>query len=540
MRTSFLMIMCALLVCAMPAAAQRRAGAVTPARPASSTQPAKRASRAPAPPPPNGNAAKPATTPARATTPAAKADDCGCESETPPDVLAVVNGTKISSKEIDDQISTQVQQLQRQVVEARKRELDMQINSMLLEAEARKRGTTPTKIIEQEIIARVPEPTEAEARSFYDQNRARLNGEWSAEIKDQIVQYLRDQRQQGRSKQFTDGLRAAAQVKMLAPEVTPPATAAARLRIFATVNGTPITSAMIEDSLKPKVFNAQQQIYNLRKQQLELRINDLLLAREAAKRQVTTQALFDAEITAKTKPVTDADARAFYEQNKARINGDFAQLKDQIIQFMKEQQAQNLSSSFAEQLRKGSSVQTFLREPAAPIYQIGTDDQPSRGAATAPVTIIEFTDFECSHCAEMQPVIERVVTEFGDRVRLVVRDFPLGQHTHAPKAAEAAEAARAQGKYWEYSQLLFANQGALEVPQLKEYASRIGLDRKKFDAMLDSGQFAENVQRDLRDGTRVGVNSTPSFFINGRPLQERSYDALKASIEAALKEKGRG
>jgi protein-disulfide isomerase len=121
-----------------------------------------------------------------------------------------------------------------------------------------------------------------------------------------------------------------------------------------------------------------------------------------------------------------------------------------------------------------------------------------------------------------------------------VRDFPLTQHENAFKAAEAAEAARAQGKYWEYAHLLFTNQKALEVPKLKEYATQVGLDRQKFDALLDSGQLADKVQADSVEGTRIGVNATPTLFINGRPLQERSYEALKNAIDAALKEKGRG
>jgi protein-disulfide isomerase len=126
------------------------------------------------------------------------------------------------------------------------------------------------------------------------------------------------------------------------------------------------------------------------------------------------------------------------------------------------------------------------------------------------------------------------MAEYGGRVRLVVRDFPLSQHPDARKAAEAAEAARAQGKYWEYAALLFGNQSALGVAKLKEYASRVGLDRAQFDAALDSGRFAESVRRDSHDGDRVGVMGTPTLFLNGRRVADTSYEGLKAAIEAAL------
>jgi protein-disulfide isomerase len=132
-----------------------------------------------------------------------------------------------------------------------------------------------------------------------------------------------------------------------------------------------------------------------------------------------------------------------------------------------------------------------------------------------------------------------LTAEYGDRLRLVVRDFPLEMHEFARKAAEAAEAARAQGKYWEYSALLFTNQKALTVDKLKEYATQAGLDRAKFDAALDSGQFADKVQRDYQDGVLLGVGGTPTFFINGRVTNERSYEGLKAAIEKALAEKAK-
>ncbi|MFL6227297.1 MAG: thioredoxin domain-containing protein [Pyrinomonadaceae bacterium] len=521
MRKFALINLCALFVCASQVASAQRTQPTT-ARPAATpTRPA---------------ATPPLTQPATAP----KVDDCGCEVETPPDVLAVVNGVRVMTKEIDDPIREKIQQLQQNVTDARKRELNLQINSMLLVAEAKKRGVASTRLIDEEIIKKTPEPTEAEARAFYDQNKARINAEWSADIQAQIAQYLRDQRQGERAKQLAEQLRAAAAVKMNVTEATPPATPADRARVFATVNGTPVTSAMIEDSLKPLVASTQQQVYTLRKTALDQRINDMLLEQEAKKRQTTERAVLDAEINAKLKPVTETDARAFYDQNKARINGDFAQTKAQIVQYLEGQQQENVSSAFAEQLRRGTAVQTFLHEPPLPVYQISTDDQPSRGAANAPVTVVEFTDFQCPSCAAMEPVIERIMTEYSASVRLVVRDFPLTQHENAFKAAEAAEAARAQGKYWEYTHLLFANQKALEVTKLKEYATQVGLDRQKFDALLDSGQLADKVQIDSVDGTRLGVSATPTLFVNGRPLQERSYEALKSAIDVALKEKGRG
>ncbi|HEX8459324.1 MAG TPA: thioredoxin domain-containing protein [Pyrinomonadaceae bacterium] len=506
----------------------RRPVSTTPR--ATQTRPAQ---TQPTPQPRAASVATPAATPVRA---APSAADCACEGEPLPEVVAEVNGVRITRQEVDSRIQPQIEELRKTVAEARARELDLQINSKLLDAEAKKRGTTTSKLLEAEVVSKTTEPTEAEAQKFYDENKARIGAEFGA-VKTDIISYLREQRQREAAKQFADRLRAASGVKVNVPQATPPATPADRARIFAVVGGEQITSAQIEDSLKPLIYGVQERIYQLRKTEVDLRVNDVLLEQEAQRRKVTTKALLDAEIEAKARPVTDAEAQKFYDENKARINGEFAQLKPQIIQYLQDTQRRDLQSAFAEQLRRTAQLQVNLRAPEAPVLEVATDDQPAKGNPAAPVTIVEFSDFQCPSCAAMQPALERIVAEYGDRVRLVVRDYPLEQHEFAAKAAEAAEAARAQGKYWEYAALLFTNQQALGVDKLKEYATRVGLDRQKFDAALDSGQMADKVQRDLMDALRLGVSATPTFFVNGRVANERSYEGLKAAIEKALAEK---
>jgi len=279
----------------------------------------------------------------------------------------------------------------------------------------------------------------------------------------------------------------------------------------------------------------QEQVYLVRKGDVDMKINDILLNQEAQKRGVTGRAVLDAEITAKVPTVTEAQALDFYNKNKARINGDFPQLKYQIIEYLQGQEQQKLESSFVERLRNGASVQTFLTPPPAPVFAVATDDQPAKGNPSAAVTVVEFTDYQCPTCAQAQTVIERLLTEYSDRVRLVVRDFPLQMHPEARKAAEAAEAAREQGKYWDFTAILFRNQSALKPEQLKQYAQVIGLDRAKFDAALDSGKFSDKVERDILDGQRFGITGTPTFFVNGRRAKEITYEGLKSAIEAALK-----
>ncbi len=487
----------------------------------------------------DSNAARGLATQSAPATPSKSADkkeaDCGCEVKAPPDVLAIVNGVKVMIKDVDEPIKDRILELQNQVILARKHQLDVEINALLLESEAARLGTTADKLLEREVATKIKQPTEADAQTFYDQNKSRIQGEFK-DLKDQIISYLLSQSQEQEAKKFADRLRVRAQVKVLVESVTPPETYADRARVFATVNGKRVTSGDVEEALKPLIFGVQEQVYNLRKQSLDMKINDLLLEEEAKKKNVAAAALFEAEVLPRVKAVTEEDARKLYEERKAGVQGSFDELRPQIIQYLQNRAQSKAAEEYAEQLKKTATVQVFLKLPDSPVFEIAIDDRPWKGGASAQITIVEFTDYECPSCGATQPVLEEVVKEFGDKVKLVVRNFPLAQHTHAFKAAEASEAAREQGKYWEYAALLFTNQKALEVDKLKEYASQLGLDRKKFDAALDSGRFSGKVKRDMADGDKIGVDSTPSVFINGKRARERTRDEMKAAIEAALKE----
>src|ERR1044071_1599590 len=222
---------------------------------------------------------------------AAQTVDCGCEDRPLPEVLGVVNGVKITKQDLSSETRARVEELQRQVVEARQRELDLQIDSILLESEAKKRGVSPSQVIKDEVIAKVATPTDAEAQAFYDQNKSKIQGEFKDE-KNNIVDYLRYQRQQEQAQKLAERLRAAAQVKVLGK----PTAGADRARVLATVNDKQITMGDIENSLRPLIFNVQEQVYSLRKQDLELKINDTLLTQEAQKKSITTRALLDTEV----------------------------------------------------------------------------------------------------------------------------------------------------------------------------------------------------------------------------------------------------
>lgn len=177
------------------------------------------------------------------------------------------------------------------------------------------------------------------------------------------------------------------------------------------------------------------------------------------------------------------------------------------------------------------------------VANVSADDDPAIGPEDAPVTIIQFSDFQCPFSKRYFDETEHLIlSTYGDQIRYVFRDFPLTAiHPQAQKAAEAAQCASDQGKFWEYHDMLFQNQGALQVDNLKSYAASLGLNQSAFDLCLDSGKYAQEVQKDIEDGQSYGVMGSPTFFINGRKVVGAlPYTTFQIVIEEELPKTGTG
>ena len=159
-----------------------------------------------------------------------------------------------------------------------------------------------------------------------------------------------------------------------------------------------------------------------------------------------------------------------------------------------------------------------------------SESDHSAGADDAPVTLVEYGDYECPYCGMAHPIVKRAQEELGRSLRFVFRNFPLAEaHPHARLAAQAAEAAGAQGQFWEMHDMIFEHQDALEVEDLVGYAKALGLDTQKFARDLEDAAYAKRVRDDFRSGVKSGVNGTPTFFMNGA-----RYDGSWANVEAFI------
>lgn len=288
---------------------------------------------------------------------------------------------------------------------------------------------------------------------------------------------------------------------------------------LAEVDGEAITAEEVEKALGAQLRKLEEQIYRLKRQKLEALISERLLAKEAVKRGLSVQALLDAEVAAKVGPVSEEEIETFYQANKARLKGEEATVREQIRAHLRNQKLAAQREAFLESLRSQAKVVVYLQAPPVFRAEVSVDGAPFKGPATAPVVIVKFEDFHCPFCRRVQATLEQLLARYGDKVKLVHRDFPIDSlHPQARKAHEAARCAHDQGKFWAYHDKLYANAPKASPEDLKAYAQEVGLDLPAFEQCLSSGKYQAAVQKDVEEGIRVGVTGTPTFFINGRLL----------------------
>src|SRR5690349_13126586 len=231
----------------------------------------------------------------------------------------------------------------------------------------------------------------------------------------------------------------------------------------------------------------------------------------------------------------DSDVSAWYDTNKARLGGrSLEQLRPQIVEFLRVERRRVAAAKVEDRFRKAGTLAVYL-EP----YRVTLNNRgaPSKGAANSSVTLVEFSDFQCPYCRGFTSTLKQIEQQYGNRVRIVYRQYPIPSlHPFAPKAAEASLCANEQGKFWQMHDAMFQDQSRLSVDDLKATASRLGVDRGKFDSCLDSGRFIPQVEADVREGTRSGVTGTPALFVNGVPVEGGavSFEVVARALDAEL------
>lgn len=281
----------------------------------------------------------------------------------------------------------------------------------------------------------------------------------------------------------------------------------------AVVDGQKIT----EDDLAPYVAGQlrpiREQEYQIKKKALDTLIGQRIVEAEAKKKGLTTEKFLEQEVDAKVPEPTDAEINAIYLVQREQIGRPFEEVKGQLQQSLKKAKVAQARQDYSNKLREQAKVSVLMTPPRT---QVGFDPARVRGNTKAKVMIVEFSDFQCPFCGQVQSTLKNVLTKHRDTVALAFRDMPVSQiHPQAMGAAQAARCAGEQGKFWEYHDLLFADQGGLDKPGLTTKAQKLQLDEKQFDACISNEKYKAQIQQDSQEGMRAGVSGTPGFFING-------------------------
>ena len=262
-------------------------------------------------------------------------------------------------------------------------------------------------------------------------------------------------------------------------------------------------------------------------------IGERLMNNEIKKRRSTADQLIAAEMGRSAEP-TEAEIAAWHRANPEQVRGrSLEQLRPQIAQLLRNDRKRLGYNTLVARLKDENSVRVEF-EPWKPRF--ANEGAPAMGKENAPVTLVEFSDFQCPFCRAAAPILKQVNQKFGDRVRIVYRQYPIPSlHPFALKAAEASLCANDQGKFWELHDAMFENQSRLTVTDLKQTARRLGVKPKTFDECLDSGRYTAQVLNDMREGARVGVTGTPTMYLNGMQFEGVvSFSTLDSVITKEL------
>jgi protein-disulfide isomerase len=299
--------------------------------------------------------------------------------------------------------------------------------------------------------------------------------------------------------------------------------------VVAEVGGVKVTLGELEQEESAKLLAAHYQYYQTQSKALEDLIDKKLLEQKAKSENLTVDQLIDRDIKSKVTDPTEDQMKVYYEG--LETEQPYEAVRDKILEKIRQLRTDKVRAVYVKALRAETPVIVALAPPKA---KVDVGEAQVLGPKSAKVVLVEFADYECPYCQKVAPDVKKLKDEYGDRIAFTYKDFPLPNHSRAEKAAEAVRCASKQNKFWEFHDELFHSK-ELDVDQLKAQARALQLDSAQFDKCLDSGEQAAAVAKDKKEGLRLGISGTPSFFINGHYLSGAlDYAGLRDVIEQQL------
>jgi len=290
-------------------------------------------------------------------------------------------------------------------------------------------------------------------------------------------------------------------------------------RVAAEAAGEAILVEDLEAPLAMRIHELEESIYQLKKQRLDQMISKIVLQKEAERNGMTAQQLIADKILSKGVEVTPEEIQRYYDENRqkwSQLKKSQEEVKEEIENSLAKQKGYRKIMDYAASLYADYGVAVYLKEPSLPNLRTSTDGGVSIGPHNAPITIIEFSDYQCPACRKGRETVKAAQSVYSGKVLWVFKDFPLHRSESSIRAAEAARCADEQGKFWDYQDSLFSGAGEPGRDLLVGYASELGLNTEAFESCLASGKYRPAIEQDFQEGWRAGINATPTFVINGK------------------------
>ncbi len=418
-----------------------------------------------------------------------------------PEILAVANGRNFTDADLTAEVRAAWARRAKSYAAQRQQLLSDMVTDIVLDLEAKARSTTPAKLVDEQ-KHKIADPTEQEILAIYNANKDALGNKPISDVRKPIIAFLRRDPEQSLLTSYIDELAVKHKVSygkdINAPDLK-------STDVLFTIGARSVTDQEFENKYRFPLYDAKADPIDEMNADLESTVLSYLVDTDAAAEKIDPQTYLAREITDKLKQFSD-DVKA------------------------------DLQAALKHRLFAKYKVKFLIHDPPPIVQKISVDDDPATGPANAPVTVVMFADFQCSACSATEPVLKKVLAEYPGKIRFVMRDFPLESiHDNAFNAALAANAANAQGKFWQYGEVLFTHQDALDPESLKKYAAQIGLNVSQFTVDSNSEKAKAEVRKDLADGAAYGITGTPTIFVNGIKVRRLSAEDFREAIDNALK-----
>lgn len=308
-------------------------------------------------------------------------------------------------------------------------------------------------------------------------------------------------------------------------------------RAAAIIGDQIITNEQMNQPITAQLYDAEREIYELKLGQLKTQILAQLVAKDPLSQGLTTDQFVQKYITNNPK-VTDAEIKRFIISNripKEKLDTDF---RTKIRSYMKQQKVAKAINSWLDRESEKHGVIINLTPPERPRVNIDTNDSPMLGPENAPITIVEYSDFQCPYCAKAEKTVKQIIRNYPGKVKVVYKQYPLDFHKDAFRASEASLCANEQSSelFWKLHDYMLDNPRNLNENNLIQQAANLGAKESQFAQCLASKKYANKVKREIREGQAIGVQSTPMFFVNGITVKgAQPYSVFKELIDEELR-----